>query len=105
MPLFLLSHRHPKNYAGTGDTAAAWTAWFEKMGASVVDLGNPVFDRTAVGNCGPDTDLGGYTLVAADDFDEAVALALGCPLMPDGGGVEIGELTAVPGRHHPAREF
>ena len=105
MPIFLLSHRHPKNYTGTADTAAAWTAWFEKMGASVVDLGNPVFDRTTVGNCGPDTDLGGYTLITADDFDGAVALARGCPLLPDGGGVEVGELRSVPGRHHPARVF
>ena len=80
-----------------------WTAWFDKMGASVVDLGNPVFDRTTVGNCGPDTDLGGYTLVTADGFGAAVALAEGCPLLHDGGGVEVGELKPVPGRHHPAR--
>lgn len=105
MPTFVLSHRHPQGYTGTADVPAAWIAWFESMGAHVVDLGNPVFERTTVGNCGPDTDLGGYTLITADDLDAAVALTKGNPLLQAGGGVEVGELTPVPGRHHPARVF
>jgi hypothetical protein len=49
--------------------------------------------------------LGGYTLVTADDFVEAVELANGCSIVEEGGGVEVGLLTAVPGRRHPARTF
>jgi hypothetical protein len=70
-----------------------------------VDRGNPAFERSTLGNCGADTPLGGYTLVTADDLAAAVVLAEGCPLLQEGGGVEIGELVPVPGRQHPARVF
>jgi hypothetical protein len=52
-----------------------------------------VFSRQPVGNCGTETGLGGYTLIAADDLEGAVALARSCPLLAEGGGVEVGELT------------
>jgi hypothetical protein len=39
--------------------------------------------------------LGGYTLVTADDLEAAVALAKGHPLLRQGGGVEVGELTVL----------
>ena len=32
MDTYLLVHRHPHNYAGSPETAAAWEAWFEKLG-------------------------------------------------------------------------
>jgi hypothetical protein len=28
MNTYLLVHRHPGNYIGTADTAAAWETWF-----------------------------------------------------------------------------
>jgi hypothetical protein len=49
--------------------------------------------------------LDGYTLVTAGDFAAAVELAKGCPIVEEGGGVEVGLLTPVPGREHPARIF
>jgi hypothetical protein len=105
MSTYLLVHRHPENYTPTAGTAAAWVGWFEELGSSLVDLGNPVFERTAVGGCGSSAPLGGYTLVTADDFDGAVALAERCPIGRDRGGVEVGLLTPVPGRQNPARIF
>lgn len=71
MSIYLLVHRHPEDYIGTADTAAAWETWFNQLGSHLVDLGNPVFDRTQVGACGTPLPLGGYTLVTADDFVEA----------------------------------
>jgi hypothetical protein len=47
----------------------------------------------AVGNCGPATNLGGYSLIRAGSLDEAIALAQDCPMLADRGGVEVGELT------------
>jgi len=105
MATFLLVHRHPQNYTGSNETVAAWIAWFKELGANLEDLGNPVFERTTVGNCSADAQLGGYTLVTADDLEAAVAVANRCPIIHEGGGVEVGKLTSVPGRHHPAREF
>lgn len=105
MNIYLLVHRHPDNYIGSPDVPSAWEAWFQKLGANLVDLGNPVFERTAVGTCGTPLPLGGYTLVSADNLEAAIELAKGCPILSEGGGVEVGVLTSVPGREHPARTF
>src|ERR1700726_4463784 len=94
MSTFLFSYRMPKNYRpGSADTMAAWNAWFDSMGANLVDRGNPVFESSALGNCGADTRLGGYSLITADDLEAAVALAKGCPGLQDAGGVEVGVIT------------
>jgi hypothetical protein len=105
MNTYVLVHRHPENYTGTAGTAAAWETWFKQVGSHLVDLGNPVFERTPVGTCGTPLPLGGYTLVTASGLAEAVELAKGCPIVDEGGGVEVGLLTPVPGREHPARIF
>jgi len=105
MNVYLLVHRAPVNYTGAAATAAAWKAWFEELGPNLVDRGNAVFDRTAVGTTGSDLPLGGYTIVTAESVDAAIALAESCPVLAAGGGVEVGTLTAVPGRQHPARTF
>jgi hypothetical protein len=95
MPTYLITNRAPKNYRGSADAMPAWNAWFERLSANLVDRGNPVFERRTLGNCGTDTELGGYTLVTADNLEAAVALAEGCPHLANGGGVEVGELTIL----------
>ena len=103
MSHYLFTYRVPRDYtAGTADAVAAWDAWFTELGAALVDRGNPVFTATTIG--GPDTGtrLGGYSLVTADDLDAAAALAKGCPILPVGGVVEIGELTILNARSGPA---
>ena len=95
MNTFILVHRAPQGYAGSPEAIARWNAWFAGLGASLVDRGNPVVARSSVGNCGTDTMLGGYTLITAEHRAAAVALAEGCPIIAEGGGVEVGEF---PGR-------
>jgi hypothetical protein len=96
MTTFLFSYRAPKGYAPGSDAVAAWTTWFEEMGNSVSDRGNPVFESAGLGNCGADTNLGGYSLITAEDLDTALALAKGCPVLREGaGGVEVGVITEV----------
>src|SRR5215472_3520334 len=96
MPLYLIANRAPKGYRDSAESFAAWNAWFERMGDNLVDRGNPVLgERASLGNCGDDTELGGYTLITADDPEAAIALARGCPRLEQGGGVEIGRLTIV----------
>ena len=41
------------------------------------------------------TELGGYSIVSADDLSAAVAIARSCPALSAGGGVEVGELTRL----------
>jgi hypothetical protein len=96
MQMFLFCYRAPKNYSpGGSDVMGAWNSWFQALGASVVDSGNPVFDRSTLGNCDSSTELGGYSLITAEDLEAAVALAEGCPFLQNGGGVEVGELTLL----------
>lgn len=103
MATFLFTYRRPKDSPVQSlsdvdsDLLAAWGAWHDGMGASLVDRGNPAFGSTSLGNCGPDTTVGGYSLVTADDLETAVTLAKGCPALERGGGVEVGALTMLDG--------
>jgi hypothetical protein len=96
MSTFLFTYRTAENRAAPSPEAiAAWGSWLESMGPQLVDRGNPVFERQALGNCETDTRLGGYSLISADNLEEAVALAKGCPALERGGGVEVGALSDV----------
>lgn len=76
---------------------AAWGAWFGRLGAAVVDAGNPSARAKTIAKSGAVSDGGGanpvtgYSVVKADNLDAAVALAKGCPILQDGGSVEVCE--------------
>jgi hypothetical protein len=96
MPTFVFSYRMPHDFVpGRPASIAAWTEWFESMGSSLSDRGNPVFESTELGNCGEGTRLGGYTFVTAEDLEAAVGLAKGSPALGAGGGVEVGMVTEL----------
>lgn len=76
---------------------AAWQAWYGEMGAKVVDGGAPVgkswtvqSDKTLVKDGGSNP-ASGYTVVEAASYDEAAAMAKGCPILDGGGSVEVAE--------------
>ena len=97
MPTFVLAYRLPTDYVRTPESGQAWSAWFQSMGDSLVDLGKPVVTATALGNHDAGTtELGGYSLVVAEDIEGAVAIAKGCPALSRDGGVEVGELGEIP---------
>ena len=91
MAKFLFAYRVPRDYTpGRPQNVAAWIAWFESMGASLVDQGLPVVASSPLGSSGAGTRLGGYSLVSAEDLDAALAIAKGCPALELNGGVEVG---------------
>ena len=95
MPDFLFAYRTPQDHTPpSGEAMGAWQAWFEGLGAAVVEVGNPIFDRAALGNCKSETVLGGYSLIRAENLQAALALAEGCPALFRG-GVEVGEITPL----------
>jgi len=96
MPTFVFSYRSRPGYTSTPESGAAWMAWFRGMGDQIADLGKPAVDRAVLGDCGPATELSGYSLISAADLESAVALAKGCPAVDSGGGVEVGLLGEVP---------
>lgn len=76
------------------DKLEDWTAWFNEIGRHIKDPGNPVFTSQTVGAAG-DTVISGYSFITADNLEHATSLAAGCPLLAQGGGVEVGELTPL----------
>jgi len=39
--------------------------------------------------------IGGYSLIKADNYEDAVAMAKGCPVLKMGGNVEVREILAM----------
>lgn len=73
---------------------AAWGAWFGELGAAITDPGNPIANSRTVGEGGGNP-VTGYSLIEADSLDDAAAKAEGCPVIANGGSVEIGETIAI----------
>ena len=78
---------------------AAWGSWFGTLGAAIVDAGNPFGGSTAVSANGSggtaSSALTGYTVLTADSLDGAAELAKGCPILSNGGSVEVYETIDV----------
>lgn len=76
---------------------AAWGRWFGEIGEALIDGGAPVAAAKTVTEGGTVVDGGGanpisgYSIVEASDLDAAVVIAKGCPLLSDGGSVEVAE--------------
>jgi hypothetical protein len=94
MTAYLFTFRSPDDYAPSAGTFDAWSTWQLRLGARLKDRGNPAFAAAALGASAASTNLGGYSLIRATSLDAAVELARGCPILRDGGAVEVGELTS-----------
>jgi hypothetical protein len=108
MSQFIFSYRSAKSPDAVADPdgLAAWVAFLNDVIApNVVDPGWPVFEPAAVlGEAGESTQLGGYSIVTADDLETALSMAEHCPAIKRGGGVEVGVLAALPSEH-PAEQI
>ena len=100
MAKYLFSYhggKMPEGEEAVAEVMAAWGAWFESMGASVLDPGNPVMTSVTVAGDGSTSEggganpVGGYGLFEAADMDAASEMAKGCPVLASGGSVEVGE--------------
>ena len=76
---------------------AAWGAWYEKMGASIVDGGNPFGHAKHVGQDGTGDGpvstppAAGYTIISADSLDAAIDAVQDHPHISHGGQVSVYE--------------
>jgi hypothetical protein len=100
MSKFVFAYRGGSGMAATLEAQekamAEWGAWFGSLGAELVDGGSPFGAAATVGPDGGSTDGGsaaltGYSVVDAPDLAAAAALAKGCPLLADGGTVDVYE--------------
>jgi len=108
MPQYIFSYRSAKDRdpSADGSQLPAWEAFLnDVIGPNVVDPGRPVFEpSTVLGETGASTQIGGYSVVTADDLEAAVAMASSCPSISHGGGVEVGVLAELP-PEHPAEQM
>ena len=87
----------PEVEAQIAAVMGAWGAWYEGMGAAVVDGGNPFGPAKSVTSDGvSDGPVGapaatGYTVISADSLDAAVACVTDHPHIKYGGQVTVHE--------------
>ncbi len=88
----------PETEEDVARVMAAWQSWLGGMGEAAIDPGNPVGQSSTVhadGSVTPDggsNPLGGYSIVGAESMEAALELAKGCPILVDGGSVEVAEI-------------
>ena len=88
----------PESEEEQAATLEAWGAWYGALGASIVDGGNPFmpYGKTIAGDgsvsdVDPDYLASGYTIIEAENLDEAVEKGKGCPILQRGGLVHAFE--------------
>jgi hypothetical protein len=99
MSSYVLAFRGRADRTTDAGQEAAWGRWFGEVGSRISDFGHRVGRVSALGATGASNGqdvLTGYVVITADDFDEAVAVAKGCPGLQHGGSVEVGEVIEVP---------
>lgn len=110
MAKFLFVYRNPPNPSSAPPSPeeiqgilAAWHEWFGKVGDAIVDGGDGLQDTGrmvrpgGVVSDGPFIEakelVGGYSVVKADTYEQAVEYAKICPILHGGGWIEVRELA------------
>lgn len=108
MARFMLIYRgNATDLAAMSEDEAAkvlqgWKSWTAKVGSALVDVGSPFGEGGALiddGTTGPASNLTGFSIVAANDLNEATDLADGHPFLSEGRGkyaIDVFELLPVP---------
>ena len=79
---------------------AEWMNWFGSLAEAVVDGGSPFGPASSISSngtvsAGGATQLTGYSIISADSLDEAVGKAKGCPVLVNGGSVDVYEAMPI----------
>ncbi|MBK5110280.1 MAG: hypothetical protein JJE10_02810 [Thermoleophilia bacterium] len=70
---------------------AAWGKWMEDTGEALIDIGNPLGPPASIGGTAADP-ASGYSLIEAEDGDQAMALVKDHPMAKeDGARIDIYE--------------
>lgn len=101
MPAYLLAFHGGRAAPETEDdnlTTDAWYEWMHTIADSLIDAGNPTRDSRTVMADGSVVDtegerISGYSIIGANDLEEALAIAKTCPILAEGGTVEVSELV------------
>jgi hypothetical protein len=100
MPNYLLAYHGgsmPDGEEAQAESLEAWNEWMDAVGEHLLDGVNPIGQSMTVGAGGVATETGGervtgYSIIEAIDIEAALELAATCPIIADGGTVEVAEL-------------
>ncbi|PHP28373.1 YciI family protein [Limimaricola cinnabarinus] len=86
----------PEGEEAGREAMARWQGWMDGIRDNIADEGAPAGKSHTVSRDGVTGDGGadpayGYTIVTAPDIDAAIEMAKGCPMVEDGGRVEVCE--------------
>jgi hypothetical protein len=103
MAKFVLAYRGGSGMAAPEDQQAAmeaWMSWFGTLGEAVVDPGSPFGPSSSIGPDGSTSDgapsgLTGYSIISAENLQQATSQAKGCPVLANGGSVEVYESLPI----------
>lgn len=103
MPKFVFAYhggKKPDNPADGEKVMAAWNAWYGSIGEDVVDGGGPcgpsqTVSSSGVADNGGANPLSGLTQISAPDMQSAIGIAKRCPILDDGGSVEVAEVLEM----------
>jgi len=93
MGSYLFIHHFPTGFQGSPETAAAATAWFQKLEPHLAGRTPPTAEPPQFGDPGADPLPTAFEIIHADDLDRALDLAKAWPLVARGGRIEVRELT------------
>jgi hypothetical protein len=82
------------------EAMAAWGTFFGGLGDAIVDAGNPFGPAMTVAPSGAVSDgaasgLSGYSIITSGSLADATSTAKACPLLAQGGTVEVHEIFPV----------
>jgi hypothetical protein len=102
MPTYLISYLGaggpPPSEEAREQMMAAFGAWVGSVGEHMVDPGAPLGASKTVSpqgvSDGGSVQIGGYSLIKADDLDAAVGLVKNHPFVARGGSLQVSESVA-----------
>jgi hypothetical protein len=101
MPNFLLAYHGggvPANAEAEEAMMEAWNEWMATNAEVLLDIGTPVGTSLMIGPDGSASEtaanqITGFAIIEADTMDGALAIARGCPILSEGGSIELSELA------------
>jgi hypothetical protein len=101
MPNFLLAYHGggvPANDEAEAAMVEAWNEWMGAHADALIDIGTPVGQNVTINSDGSVAEavanpITGFAIIEADDLDAALAVARECPILSEGGTIELSELA------------
>ncbi len=103
MPTYLITYHGaggpPPSPEARDQMMTAFQAWVASVGDHMIDPGAPLgpsktVSPEGVSEAAPGGQIGGYSLIKADDLDTAVGLVKSHPFVSRGGSLQVSEAIA-----------